>query len=782
MAKVNGVWAIDVGRCALKALKCRLDGTAVVAEGFDYIEYPKLLTQPDADAPQLVREALQQFVSRNDLKGDKIVISVPGEAGLAKFFKPPPVDVKKIADIVKYEARQQIPYQLDEVIWDYQQMPGGQEVDGFAMESEIGLFAMKREQVTKALAPFRNAEVEVDVIQLSPMAVYNFYTRDMAPQQKEGFVYQADKPPGSVAVLSIGVDTSDLVVTDGFRLWQRNVPLGGSHFTKQLSKELKLTFGKAEQLKRNPRQAEDPKAVFQAMRPVFGDIVTEMQRSVGFFHSLYKKATVEKVLLLGNTSKLPGLTQYLGKHLGLDVIEFESFSKLSGAKVIASPAFKENLPSFAVCYGLCLQGLGQSKVFTNLLPRELVTQRLIKAKKPWAVAGVAAISLACAVNFFFHYQQWNKVHPQFMERDEAGNPVTWETALSQAAGVSTTSGGLLQRDVESETQLNNLRAIKTEVVGSADRRVLWLELMRAINEALPAMDPVKNRVQPGQIPDPKVLPFGERQDLKIEYVETQRFNDLSLWFTENVKRRYLEFHPQVAEELLKKMAAADPNAPAANPAAGPLDPNAGQPGGIAGEGGAGPVGEDVLGESNVSAVPLPPPTGPGWVIEIGGYHFYNERPAEGGSAHLKNTLLYNLEYGGVDLPLGPGGKMERFTFKELGIDYSILVNNNTIDREFRLPNPNYVPPANAANAGFGEGGAGPAAAPPAGAAADGENVPYFKVPRYDFVVQFAWQEKPLFSRLEERERKAREAAAAAPANGGQPPAAAVAPGAAPPAS
>ena len=45
---------------------------------------------------------------------------------------------------------------------------------------------------------------------------------------------------------------------------------------------------------------------------MFGDIVTEMQRSVGFFHSLYKKATVEKVLLLGNTSKLPGLTQYLG--------------------------------------------------------------------------------------------------------------------------------------------------------------------------------------------------------------------------------------------------------------------------------------------------------------------------------------------------------------------------------------------------------------------------------------------------------------------------------------
>ena len=63
------VWGIDIGRCALKALRCRLDGDAVVADGFDYIEYPKLLTQPEADAPQLIKEALEQFLSRNSREG-----------------------------------------------------------------------------------------------------------------------------------------------------------------------------------------------------------------------------------------------------------------------------------------------------------------------------------------------------------------------------------------------------------------------------------------------------------------------------------------------------------------------------------------------------------------------------------------------------------------------------------------------------------------------------------------------------------------------------------------
>jgi hypothetical protein len=64
--------------------RCRLNGEAIDAAGFDYIEYPKLLTQPEADAPQRIKEALEQFLSWNQVKGDKVVISVSGESGLAR--------------------------------------------------------------------------------------------------------------------------------------------------------------------------------------------------------------------------------------------------------------------------------------------------------------------------------------------------------------------------------------------------------------------------------------------------------------------------------------------------------------------------------------------------------------------------------------------------------------------------------------------------------------------------------------------------------------------------
>ena len=173
MPKSDAVWGIDIGQCALKALRCQpheTDPTKAVADAFDYIEYSKILSQPEADADELIREALTQFLSRNEVRGDHVAISVSGQSGLSRFIKLPPVDSKKIPDIVKFEAKQQIPFSLDDVVWDYQQLQGGSEADGFALDTEVGLFAMKRDQVFRTLEPLDDAGIEVDYIQLAPLS------------------------------------------------------------------------------------------------------------------------------------------------------------------------------------------------------------------------------------------------------------------------------------------------------------------------------------------------------------------------------------------------------------------------------------------------------------------------------------------------------------------------------------------------------------------------------------------------------------------------------------
>ena len=227
MPKSDAVWGIDIGQCALKALRCRPhdDPDKIVADAFDYIEYPQMLNQPGADAANWSARRWQTFLSRNTVNGDKVAISVPGQNGLARFIKLPPVEAKKIPDIVRYEARQQIPFDLDDVIWDYQRMGGGSEEEGFALETEIGLFAMKRDAGVPRLEPFRAAGIEVDIVQLTPLALYNYLLFDqLARSAAAGRISIRTIRRRRRGRLSLGTDASDLVVTNGYRVWQRSIP------------------------------------------------------------------------------------------------------------------------------------------------------------------------------------------------------------------------------------------------------------------------------------------------------------------------------------------------------------------------------------------------------------------------------------------------------------------------------------------------------------------------------------------------------------------------------
>src|SRR6185503_13901137 len=198
------------------------------------------------------------------------------------------------------------------------------------------------------------------------------------------------------------------------------------HFTKALTKELKLTFAKAEHLKRNAMKTENPKAIFHAMRPVFSDLVAEIQRSIGFFTSNNRNAKLGEMVALGNPMKLPGLQRFLSQNLDQQVKLVDQFNNLVGGTATAGPQFKENQLTFGVAYGLCVQALDNAQLRTNLLPEEIITTRLVRAKKPWAVAAVAVLLVGMTVNYFSHYMS-------ILSANDKDQPMA--SALTAATGV-----------------------------------------------------------------------------------------------------------------------------------------------------------------------------------------------------------------------------------------------------------------------------------------------------------------------------------------------------------
>src|SRR5881396_3261019 len=143
----NFAWGIDIGNRALKAVKLVREGDSLRVDDFEVIEHETVLSNAGDNRESLITSALANFVQRHPFKGGVAGVGVSGQSSFARFIKLPPVEPKKIPEIVRFEAIQQIPFPLDDVEWSYQLF---QEPD--SPDVEVGIFAMKKDLVNRQIA------------------------------------------------------------------------------------------------------------------------------------------------------------------------------------------------------------------------------------------------------------------------------------------------------------------------------------------------------------------------------------------------------------------------------------------------------------------------------------------------------------------------------------------------------------------------------------------------------------------------------------------------------
>ena len=393
-----------------------------------------------------------------------------------------------------------------------------------ANDTEIGLFAMKRDMINRFLHHFQSVNVEVHIVQMAPLALCNFVSYDLLRKGtgEPDAAVGSEEPAGDdddeskkrcVVALDIGADNSNLVITDGERIiWQRPIPQGGNHFTRALTKDLKLTFAKAEHLKRNATKSPDLKKILSALKPVLNDFVGEVQRSLGYFTNTHRNAQIGYMVGLGNAFRLPGLQKFLSEKLQLDVRKLQKLDRLTGDSVTGAPQFQQNVLSFAVAYGLALQGLGRTRLHTNLLPHDIRIERMVRAKKPWAVAAAAAL-LVGAVSmtgaYALQYRQYGNKNVDAALEEGKRVSATWEkNGKDFSAKMSSI-----------ELDENNVR----NIVSGQDERLNWMLLNRFVNECLPVpahrVDGTYKAIIPAKNPKDALVVVTDRdgKDRKIRF-------------------------------------------------------------------------------------------------------------------------------------------------------------------------------------------------------------------------------------------------------------------------
>jgi type IV pilus assembly protein PilM len=195
---IHGVWAVDIGDNALKAIRLRRDNEGFEVIAFDYIEHSKILSGEsvtEGEREDIVAETIHEFVGRNDLGKDEVAISIAGHNSFARFVKLPPVEKKIIPKIIPQEAVQQIPFDINEVEWDWQLIESSDSPDVI-----LGIFAIKNEVINSVIERFSKENMQVTCVQISPMALYNYAMYDR-PDVKE-----SDEKP--TIILDMGAENT----------------------------------------------------------------------------------------------------------------------------------------------------------------------------------------------------------------------------------------------------------------------------------------------------------------------------------------------------------------------------------------------------------------------------------------------------------------------------------------------------------------------------------------------------------------------------------------------
>ncbi len=385
--KIGSVWAIDIGNTSLKAMRLSNETGAMQVVGFDHIHHGKILSGTgikEQEKQELIALSLRQFVMQNEIGKDDVIVAVPSANSFARFVNLPPVEQKRIPEIVKFEASQQIPFDIAEVTWDWQLMSE-------SAEAKVGIFAIKNEVVTTELEHFSRENIQVGYVQISPMALYNYIVYDRPDL--------TSSDTQATVVLNIGAETTDLVVCTKSDVWQRTIPSGGNAFTKAISDTFKLSFEKAEKLKRTAPMSKYARQILQAMKPVFTDLAAEIQRSLGFYSSAHPNAKLTRVVALGGGTKMRGLLQYLQQSLQMPIERPDSFKRLGLNSALSAAKFHESVSDFGIVYGLGVQALGFGRIDSNLLPKSIARSMSWVNKTKYFI-GAACIVLVVSVLAF----------------------------------------------------------------------------------------------------------------------------------------------------------------------------------------------------------------------------------------------------------------------------------------------------------------------------------------------------------------------------------------------
>ncbi|MGE4158511.1 MAG: pilus assembly protein PilM [Planctomycetota bacterium] len=404
---LKAAWGVELGASSVNAVKLAASKSGpkiVEAHTFKH-ESP---VEKDEDFHQKSLQCLMRLLVEGGLKkGDPIVVSAPGRAIFSRPIELPAMDPKRIPELIKYEASQQIPYPIEEVVWNYHI---GSSTPGAEIKATI--FAIRREEIDSLMNIFKEAGLNVVGIQTTPLALLNYVRFDLGPE-------------APCVIIDVKSRNIDFIISNGEDFWQRNITRCGDDINKALMAKFKIPFAQAEDLKRNMSSNQQAEKILQVIEPVFKQMTSEIQRTIGHYKSQHEGVQLHDAILMGQSFRMSKMSEYFHQNLRMKIHLPGKINKLAdniegGAETLAA-----DYHAFTVPLGLALQGLGVSSVHVNLIPPEIEEKRQQARKAPFALA--ASVVFAVSGGFYWQSVSGAESKLQAMASNAMDSPTALKT-------------------------------------------------------------------------------------------------------------------------------------------------------------------------------------------------------------------------------------------------------------------------------------------------------------------------------------------------------------------
>jgi type IV pilus assembly protein PilM len=295
----------------------------------------------------LVVDTLQRIWSQRRIKNKRVATGLSGHSVIIRRINLPAMGEQELAEQIRWEAEQYIPFNIQEVSLDYHVLEGSSLAGEGNMD--VILVAARKEKIDDYTSVISQAGLEPVVVDVGTFAALNCLEANYGAEM-----------PAHAALIDIGASvTSIAILQNGVSVFWRDIQIGGNQYTATLQRELNLSREQADAAKRMETvEGVSMEQVATILASVNDDLCHEIHRTVDFVKAFAGTETpLQAILLTGGGARLPGLQDALGKQFGVRVDMLDPFRKVKLPSRLEGQ-FSETGPETAVAVGLALRKAG----------------------------------------------------------------------------------------------------------------------------------------------------------------------------------------------------------------------------------------------------------------------------------------------------------------------------------------------------------------------------------------------------------------------------------------